>query len=176
MSKKTKIIIACVLVAFGVASRLVPHPWNVAPIAAIALFSGVYLGGIFSVTVPMLAMLISDSMLGFASWQVTWSVYLSFFLIGLIGRTVKKHKSFEVVLASSLVGSFLFFAVTNWAVWQFADWYPHTINGLIACYIAALPFFRNTLAGDLFYTGALFGSYELFWAIVTKKYLILGKI
>ena len=115
-------------------------------------------------------------MLGFASWQVTWSVYLSFFLIGLIGRTVKKHKSFEVVLASSLVGSFLFFAVTNWAVWQFADWYPHTINGLIACYIAALPFFRNTLAGDLFYTGALFGSYELFWAIVTKKYLILGKI
>lgn len=176
MNKKTKIIIACVLVAFGVVSRLVPHPWNIAPIAAIALFSGVYLGGIFSVTVPMSAMLISDLVLGFASWQVTWSVYISFFLIGLIGQAVKKHKSFEVILASSLVGSFLFFAVTNWAVWQFADWYPHTVEGLITCYVAALPFFRNTLVGDLSYAGVLFGLYELYWAIYRKKSLILDKI
>ena len=176
MSNKTKLIIACLLVIFGVAGRLVPHPWNVAPIAAIALFSGIYLGGAYSVGVPLSAMFISDTMIGFASWQVTWSVYLSFFLIGLIGQVARKHKSFEVVLASSIVGSFLFFAVTNWAVWQFADWYPHTIDGLIACYVAALPFFRNTLAGDLFYTGVLFGSYELFLVISRKKSLILDKI
>ena len=166
---KNKIIIFIILVSSGVILRFLPHPWNFAPIAAIALFSGVYLGKKYAIAAPILAMLVSDIFLGFYEWKLMLAVYVCFALIGLIGVLIRKHKSVQTVIGGSLLASILFFLITNFAVWQFAFWYPKTLSGLIQNYILALPFFRNTLLGDLFYTGFFFGAYEMAKAWIRKR-------
>ncbi|MBZ9572151.1 hypothetical protein KJA15_02380 [Patescibacteria group bacterium] len=172
MSQKNKIIISAILVIFGIVFRLLPHPWNFTPIAAISLFSGVYLGGLLSPFLPVLTMFLGDIFLGFYEWKLMLIVYGSFALIGLIGLVIKKYKSLETILAGSLLASVLFFLITNFAVWQFTPWYSPTWSGLIQCYFQALPFFRNTLLGNLFYTGVLFGAYELVPILAKRKKLI----
>jgi len=149
------------LILIGVIFRFAPHPANFAPIAAIGLFSGCYLKKKWALLLPIGAMLISDYFIGFYSWKIMASVYLSFALIGLIGIAVKKHKNVYTVIGSSLGASVLFYLVTNFAVWAFGTMYAPNFAGLIQCYVAAIPFFRNTLMGDLFYVSVLFGSYEL---------------
>lgn len=171
MTTKNKLFIAVILIALGIACRLLPHPFNFAPIAAIALFAGVYLGAIYALTLPVIAMVIGDIFIGFYSWQLMLAVYGSYALIGLLGLAVKKYKSVETVLGGSILASVLFFLITNFAVWQFSTWYAPTWQGLINSYIMALPFFRNTLMGDLFYTGVLFGAYEFVLIWVRRKKL-----
>ena len=176
MDKKTKLIIAAVLVVLGVTCRLLPHLWNFAPIAAIALFAGVYLGKKYAVLLPIIAMSIGDIFLGFYAWQMMIVVYASFVLIGLMGVWMKRHKSVETVLASSIVASVLFFLATNWAVWQFSPWYAHSLQGLIQSYTLALPFFRNTLLGNVFYTVVLFGAYEMVMIWAKQKKLSISMV
>lgn len=148
---------------FGAALlRIIPHPPNFAPIAAIALFGGVYFKDKKqALIIPILAMLLSDIFIGFASFWVTFSVYSSFLLIGLIGIWLKKHKKLFLIISASLFSSILFYLITNFAVWAATPWYTKNFEGLIRSYWLALPFFRNTLIGDLFYVGVLFGVYEL---------------
>lgn len=164
-----KIIIFLILVILGAVFRLLPHPWNFTPIAAIALFSGVYLGRKYAFSVPILAMLFSDIFLGFYNWKLMAATYGSFALIGLIGLAIKRHKKPETILAGSLTASLLFFLITNFAVWQFTPWYSKTFSGLIQCFILALPFFKNTVLGDLLYVTLFFGIYELIAVLVRKK-------
>ncbi|MFA5659725.1 MAG: DUF6580 family putative transport protein, partial [Oscillospiraceae bacterium] len=149
MNKKTKLIISLILITLGVACRLLPHLWNFAPITAIALFSGFYMGRRYALFVPVLSMLLGDFFIGFYDWKLTLVVYSSFILAGLLGSLVKKHKSVETVFASSILASTLFFVATNWAVWQFSPWYEKSIGGLVQCYTLALPFFRNAFLGDI---------------------------
>jgi hypothetical protein len=141
--------------------RLIPHLPNFAPIAAIALFSAVYLNKKYALIIALCAMLISDAFLGFADFWVTISVYGSFLLIGLLGFWLKKNKNAQNLIGASLSASIIFYLLTNFAVWAGTGWYPKTISGLILCYEMAIPFFRNTIFGDLFYCGVLFGVYEV---------------
>ncbi|RJQ31422.1 hypothetical protein C4572_02460 [Candidatus Parcubacteria bacterium] len=157
---KRKILISVILIILGVVTRILPHPFNFAPLAGIALFSGVYLGAVYAVAIPVGSMFAGDVVLGFYELPIMISVYASYALIGLIGLLIKKHKSVEIVLGSSLLSSFLFFFFTNGAVWFFGTWYDHNLQGLTDAFILALPFFRNTVVGDLFYTSILFGSLE----------------
>jgi len=170
MDKKTKFIISAILIILGVTCRLLPHMWNFAPVAAIALFSGFYLGRRYAIVLPVATMLIGDLFIGFYDVKVMLAVYGSFILIGLLGSLVKKYKSLETVAATSLIASVLFYLVTNYAVWQFSPWYAKDFAGLIHCYTLALPFLRNTMLGDLFYVSALFGAYEgvTLWARSSK--------
>ncbi len=161
MNLKTKILFAAFLVGLGLLARLAPHFWNFAPITAIALFSGAYLGRRWGAMVPLAAMFVGDLFIGFYEWPLMITVYACFALFGLAGSIISKNKNFKSVLALSLTASISFFILTNWAVWQFSPWYAKTFSGLIGCYTNALPFYRNTLLGDVFYTLALFGSYEL---------------
>lgn len=160
MTTTNKLIIALFLIIFGVVCRLLPHFWNFTPLAAIALFSGVYLGKRYALTIPLVAMLIGDLFIGFYEIKLMLAVYSSLIIIGIIGYFIRKYKSPETIAATSIVASILFFIITNWAVWQFSPWYAKSFEGLIYCYTLALPFFRNALMGDLFYTGVLFGVYE----------------
>lgn len=159
------------MILLGVACRLLPHLWNFAPVAAIALFAGVYLGRRYAVVLPVITMLIGDLFIGFYDFKVMLAVYSSFILIGLLGSLIKKYKSLETVVATSLVASVLFYLVTNYAVWQFSPWYAKSFAGLIHCYTLALPFLRNTMLGDLFYISVLFGAYEgvILWAKSSKS-------
>lgn len=152
------IITAILLILFAVFSRLIPHPANFAPIAAIALFSGTYLNKKYMFIIPVAAMLLSDFIIGFHS-AMPW-VYGSFILIGLMGIWLKSHMKIGYVIGTAFLSSILFFLITNFGVWT-TGFYGYSINGLIECYTMAIPFFRNSFAGDIVYVTAMFGIYEL---------------
>ncbi|MBI3193477.1 MAG: hypothetical protein HYZ34_03295 [Ignavibacteriae bacterium] len=148
------------LILLAALSRLLPHLPNFTPIAALALFGGVYLDKKHTFIVPLAALFISDYFLGFYN-DMIW-VYASFAAIGLIGLWLRNHHGVATTIGATLFGSILFFIVTNFGVWISSHgMYPQTFSGLIECYIAAIPFFRNSLLGDFAYVTAMFGLYEL---------------
>lgn len=152
-------------------SRLLPHPYNFAPIGGMALFAGGVLSGkrLFWI-IPLLAYWVSDLLVNnilYASYfdGFVWFghpfVYLSLFLIVGLGKLLLNKISISRVIAGSLSASVVFFILSNLGVWLVAPTYPPTWAGLMACYTAAIPFFQYTVAGDLFYVTILFGSYTL---------------
>lgn len=158
------------LILIAALTRLLPHPPNVVPITALALFSGVYLDRKHAFIIPIAAMLISDFFIGFHT-EIFW-VYASFFAIGGIGLWLRKHKGITTTIGASVAGSILFFIITNFGVWLSPQFmYPRDINGLLQCYTAAIPFFRNTLVGDLIYVGLMFGIFE-----TAKKFIPVLKL
>lgn len=139
--------------------RLLPHPPNFASIAAMALFGGAYFSKkSFAFAVPLVAMFLTDAIIGFHSGM--WIVYLSFALIVVIGMLMLKKVSIKNVVLASVTASLSFFIITNFGVWAFGTMYPKNIAGLVECYIAAIPFIQNTLLGDLFFSGVMFGIFE----------------
>lgn len=161
--------ILVLLIAFAAAARFWPHPANFAPVAAVALFSGVYLGKRASIVVPVIAMVISDYFLGMHNLVFfTWG---SMALVGVIGWWVREKKQPGRIVLGALAGSALFFFITNGAVWAIGEGttYAHNLTGLTEAYVAGLPFLRNTLAGDLVYVGALFGIAELAFAWARRR-------
>lgn len=155
-------------VAIGAVSRVIPHPANFAPIAAMALFGGVYLSKKQALTLPIAAMILSDFFLGFDSLPMRLSVYGSFLLAVFVGFWIKKHKNSKHIILASLFSSVLFFVITNFAVWAFTNMYSKNITGIFEAYLYAIPFFRNTILGDLFYSGVFFGGHELVQKFVRK--------
>jgi len=143
------------------ALRLVPHPPNFTPIGAMALFSGAYLGrrGAVALVAPLGALFLSDLVLGFYRGMPT--VYFSVALIVIIGWVALRRVSPIRVGGAAIASSVLFFMLTNFGTWLSSGFYPRTLAGLEACYIAAIPFFQNTVAGDLFYAAVLFGGFAL---------------
>ena len=170
MSKKLEFAIAIIFVLVGVSLRLLPHPPNFAPIAAIALFGGVYLSRKTALILPMAAMMISDIFIGSYGIKLMAFVYASFLICVLLGFWLKKHKKWQTVLGGSILSGIVFFILTNFAVWAFTPLYAKTLSGIIQSYAMALPFFRNTLLGNIFYVGAFFGSYEIARAWIKKKF------
>lgn len=160
MSKPRFVVLALMIVA-AVASRLIPHPPNMASITAVALFSGAYLSDKrLAFFVPIVALFFSDLMLtGF--YRHMEIVYGSFALVVCVGLALRRHRSSLRIAGAALGSSVLFFVVTNFGVWAFESLYPKTMVGLAACYVAAIPFFQNTLAGDALYTAVLFGGFAL---------------
>ena len=149
--------------------KFLPNIPNFAPIAALALFGGTYLHKKYALIIPIIAMLIADYFIGFYNPYIMASVYGSFILIGLIGIWLKNHKTLPNIVGGSLFGSIIFFLITNFAVWVVPhSIYPHTIQGLLDSYIMGLPFFRNTIAGDLFYVTIFFGTYETVTFLVKR--------
>jgi hypothetical protein len=147
--------------------RALPHPVNVTPIAAMALFSGAYLGNrLMAYLLPLAAMLVSDvilamTMYGFGFFRLQPVIYSCFAATVAIGCLLGNRRSILQVIAACLASSILFFIVTNFAVWSAGDLYPQTWTGLVACYTAAIPYFRNSLLGDLAFAALFFGSMAL---------------
>ena len=147
------------VILLAAASRLLPHPPNFTPIGAIALFGGAHLRERWlAFIVPLAAMALSDLVIGWH--RLVPLVYGSFALTVVIGMWLRDRKSvWPITAAAALASSVLFFVLTNFGVWAFGAMYPKTLPGLVATYVAAIPFFRNTVAGDLFYTAVLFGGF-----------------
>jgi len=167
-----KVFFVSSIILLAAISRLLPHPPNFAPIAAIALFGGDYLKDKkLAFIIPLVCMLFSDLLLhgvyltGLSPFKGLHSmmpfVYGAFFLMVLMGQWLKQKLTVTNTIMVSLVGSILFFIVSNFGVWLMGGFYPKTPLGLVACYESAIPFFHYTLIGDLFYVGALFGTYQL---------------
>ncbi len=174
MTKKKTVIAIAILLVIGVSYRFFPHPPNFAPIAAISLFSGFFFRRYF-ILIPIIIMLISDIFIGFYDWKMMVAVYFSFVLIALMGILMRKNKSVISMVGLSLSGSLLFFILTNFAVWLFGNWYSHDFEGLAKCFALAVPFFKNTLAGDLFYASIIFGCYEVLAQPKEKLSFIFAK-
>jgi len=156
----SRIIALLSAIVMAAALRLVPHPPNFTPIGAMALFSGAYLGRrALAFVAPLGALLLSDLVLGFYHGQVT--VYFSVALIVMLGMVALSRKSPIRIGAAALASSIMFFAITNLGMWAFSGIYPRTPVGLEACFVAAIPFFQNTVAGDLFYATILFGGLRI---------------
>ena len=152
-------MLAMILIILGILLRFLPHMPNVSPLAAIALFGAFYLPNKrLALIVPLALMIISDMFLGLHDIIVfTWG---STILISIVGLALKKSKKITAIFAGSLIGSIIFFVVTNFGVW-YSGWYPATWAGLSTCFIAGIPFFRNFLASTLVYSSIFFGAYEL---------------
>ena len=148
------------LFLLGIALRLLPHPANFSPVFAVALLAGVYLPKKWSVIMPLALMLLTDVFLGFYDPRLMMVVYACVAISALIGLVLKKRNNVFKTAAASLGISLLFFVVSNFAVWALSSWYPHNFSGLMLNYGLAVPFFRNTLLSNLFFTGLLFGSVE----------------
>jgi len=161
MSLRSKILLACSLIVLGVAVRLLPHAWNATPLVASTILSGLYLGKRWALIVPIVTMLIGDIFIGFYEWPLMICVYSCFALIGYLSSRKLFAKKYNDLMLLSVSSSVIFFLATNWAVWQFTPWYTKTASGLLYCYFLALPFFRNAIFGDLFYTLTLFTICEL---------------
>jgi Family of unknown function (DUF6580) len=172
--KLQNVISPVLIIAFAAILRLVPHPPNVAPIAAMALFGGAYLNKKYALVVPLVALFLSDIFLGF--YQGMLFVYGSFLLIGVIGLWLRTHKSFRTVILASIGSSILFYLITNFGVWAAGTMYERSLNGLFECYFMGLPFFRNTLLGDLGYVGLFFGGYEIVLQIISNRKSQMSKL
>jgi hypothetical protein len=156
---RTLLITAMVLVVAAI--RLAPHPLNFAPIGALALFGGAYFSSKRqALIVPLLSLIIGDAITGFH--PLIPFVYASFLVSVAIGFWLRRKRSATRIGAATLAGAIQFFLVTNFAVWATSiGSYPKSAAGLAACYIAGIPLFWNTLAGDAFYATLLFGGMAL---------------
>lgn len=150
--------------------RLLPHPPNFAPIAAMALFGGAYFSKKWAAfIVPIAAMFVTDLIIGFHS--AMWAVYISFTLIVIIGMLMIQQKNIGNIFLASVASSVVFFIVTNFGSWIMDPIYEKSGSGLLACYTAAIPFFHQTLLSDLFFVAILFGAYHL----IKTKYPALAE-
>src|SRR5262245_1287471 len=153
-------------------TRLLPHPPNFAPITAMAVFGAVTFGRWrTAVVAPLIALLVSDLAKEYlwrqgmsAQWGIyrgMWVTYGTTVLIALISRLAHGTRRPSVMAGTTLLGSIVFFLVTNFAIWARGTRFPHTLDGLMDCYVIAIPFFRNSLAGDVVYATVLFGAWAM---------------
>ena len=159
------------LILLAALTRLLPHPPNFSPVEAIALFGGAYFASRqWALVVPLVVMFLSDLALGLVHGGIYfdyfasagfWLVYVCIALSTVLGFGLRGKVSSGRVLGYSLVGSVLFFIVTNFGAWLGAPMYPQTAAGLSAAYVAGIPFFQWTVLGTLFYSALLFGGFAL---------------
>ena len=171
MNKKSLLILTGFIV-FAALTRFLPHAYNFTPIGAIALFGAAYFTEKkWALIIPIAALWISDLLLnnimyaefyeGF-TWFTSGFLYIygSIALIVVLGYHLLKKITFGRVLGGALGASAVFFLVSNFGVWMSGTLYPLTLEGLITCYAAAIPFFHYTIAGNVIYSAILFGTYE----------------
>jgi len=152
-------LLAAFLIGLDVAVRLLPHALNLTPLAASALFAGmIHRHRSLALLVPLAALLLSDLAIGFDDWRITAVVYGALALTAVAGMWARRYRRSRVIVATMLSCSLMFFITTNFAVWAFSGIYSLDMAGLVQCYVAALPFLKHTVAGDLFWTAVLFGG------------------
>jgi hypothetical protein len=157
---QSRFFVCTAMILVAVMTRLIPHPMNFSPILAIALFSGAhFVNKRDSILVPVLAWFLSDLILGFHSLQPL--IYGLAALMAMAGWYLQKNSSATRVLGFSALGSVVFFLVTNFFVWLTSGIYNLDMTGFIQCYVLAIPFFQNSLLGDMFFSVALFGGFHL---------------
>jgi hypothetical protein len=155
---RTTLVFAIIVLA--AALRLAPHPWNFTPVGAIALFAGAMVRDRrLAFLFPLLVMFATDALIGFNTFSPL--VYSSFLISVGIGRFLSHKRNFLRIGGAMFLGALQFFMITNFGVWAFLNSYPRSGAGLAACYLAGIPFFWNTLAGDTVYATLLFGGFAL---------------
>jgi hypothetical protein len=159
-------------------SRLIPHWPNFTAVAAIALFGGArFSNRIVAFIIPLAALFLTDLILGFHSTMIP--VYVAFSITVALGMTLRNKTSVLGVSMMAVSASVIFFLITNFGSWLTMPMYAKDGSGLMMAYLNGLAFFHNgsmgispflnTLLGDLFFSGLLFGS----WAWASRRIPLL---
>lgn len=157
---KLKTLVAASLITCAVLTRLIPHPPNFAPVTAMAVFAGFYFSNIWlALFIPLITMALSDAVIGFHSDLLL--VYGCFAITTWVASAQSAQRSLGRVVGTVLGSNMFFFLVTNFAQWPGNPLYSQDISGLFQSYVAAIPFYGNSLLGDAFYTSVLFGAWEM---------------
>lgn len=156
LNKNNLLIIGFIIL--GILTRVIPHPPNFTALGAIALFGGAFFNDKkLACIIPITIMMLSDLVLGY---QMVISVYVSFLIMVCIGFYLKKNQNGLRIINGALIGSIIFFIITNFSVFLTSSLYPKSIIGLIECYTLAIPFFTNTLVANITYSLILFYSFK----------------
>ena len=138
--------------------RLLPHWPNVSPVAAMALFGGAYFGDKrLAFIVPFVALFVSDLILGLHNTMIF--VYAGFAITVAIGFLLKNRVTVTNTAFAAVASSVLFFLLTNFGAWLTSGLYIKSAEGLMQAYVAAIPFFQNSLLGNLVYCVVIFTTY-----------------
>jgi len=163
----TTIVLAAVL-------RILPHPWNLTPVGAMALFSGaMFRNRWIAYVVPLAGLLAGDVFVGFHKLMLI--VYGSIAISIAIGMWLGENKTAVRIGGAVFIGALQFFVITNFAMWAIGGFYSKTAAGLLNCFVAGVPFFWNTLAGDAMYAGVFFGGFALAEKLVPALRLAAAK-
>ncbi len=172
MTKSNWRPVALSLTVAGACARLLPHLPNFAPVGAVSVFAGARLPAWQAYSIPLAIMAVTDPLLnlmrGYPAF--TWYqalTYTSFLISVWIGRHLRNTESVWRIGGAVALSSIQFFLITNVGSWLYD--YPHTVSGLTACYVAAIPFFERTLFSDFFFTGVLFGLYAILTRTVATR-------
>jgi hypothetical protein len=169
-------MLAYLFLALALAVRFLPHAWHFTPLGAALLFFGsrqpkkqIWIAvAVAAIADVLLTLYVYHLPLG---WELVAST--SYYVIALaIGTFLRENADLVKVTGASLAGSIVFFLISNFATWVAYDMYPHTISGLATCYLMAIPFFRNTLIGDVAFALAMFGTPMLIEALQRKRALV----
>ena len=157
-----RFLLSTLFVILGAAWTLTPHPWNFAPVGAIALFAGAtYERRSTALAVPVLTAVLADLLRG-GFHEASIAVYASYALIALLGIALRARRTSPLAVGGGAIASAtIFYLVTNGAMWPVSVVYPPTFAGLVACYIGGLPYYLNTLVSDLAFSAFFFGAYAL---------------
>tara|TARA_B110000003_G_C16553440_1_gene497554 strand:- start:469 stop:966 length:498 start_codon:yes stop_codon:yes gene_type:complete len=138
------------------ASRFIPHPPNFTSLIALSFYVPAILGTRF-IPALVISFFITDLIIGFHSIVLfSWGSVL---FIGIISRYFKNKISTRIL--GMLFGCAIFYVITNFGVWLIGG-YGYTIEGLIACYVLAIPFFGNTLAASIIYSAIIESIYKFY--------------
>jgi hypothetical protein len=167
MQKSTARPLALGLILLGGLIRMT-QALNFAPVGAISLFAGARLRGWRAYAVPLALMAITDVLLGGnAEWPF---VYVAFAISVWIGTRLRETENPVAIGAGALAGSIQFFLITNFGSWlSMGHVYARSFQGLLQCFAAGIPFYRNTLLSDLFYAGVLFGLHAWLSRTVAQR-------
>lgn len=155
-------LLVFVMIVVAAALRVAPHPWNFTPIGAMALFSGALIKDRrLAFLFPLVALFAGDIFSGFYKITLMLVVYASFLVSVAIGLWLRDRRTVARIGLATFLGAFQFFIFVDLGVWALGSTYPHTREGLIACYVAAIPFLGNMLVGDAVYAALLFGGFAL---------------
>ena len=161
------------LVGIDIAARMLPHAPDFTPVAATALFAASVLRvRSLSVLVPVAGMLAADALFGFYDWRVMAVVYATLALPAITACWSNRLRRPGMIVPVLLATSLTFFLLTNFAVWAFSPLYAANLTGLLKCYVAALPFLQNMVAGDLTWALLLFGSRSLVQAMRAPSQIV----
>lgn len=167
---KSNVLVVVMIILCGALMRWIPHLPNFSPIAAMALLSGVYIrDNRLAFLVPFVSLILGDIVIGFHN--LIPFVYFSFALTVIMGLFIRKNCGMVKIAGASLVSAVLFFIVTNFGAWLVMPVYTKNMSGLMASYVAAIPFFGNTLMSHMFYSMVLFAGISL-----VKYFAIRGEV
>jgi hypothetical protein len=166
------------LIGMAALSRLAPHWWNLTAVGAVCLFGGAYFERKWlAFFVPLAALAISDVFLQTFVYPGHGPNYFKYFCFAAtvpLGMLIQGRTRLLPVAWAAVAAAVLFFLLSNFGVWLSADgagprMYPLTPAGLLACYVAAIPFSLNMLYGNLLFSGLLFGGMECYKHFLAQR-------